>query len=80
MTWAIFLDLSKAFDSMNRSYMLLQKLSHFGIRGSALDWFESYLDNRFQKVVCSGVVSTNANKILMGVPQGSILGPLLFLI
>ena len=78
MTLAIFLNLSKAFDSMNHS-ILLQKLNHFGIRGSAFDWFENYLNDRSQKVVCSGVVSFNTNNISMGVPQGSILGPLLYL-
>ena len=78
MTSAIFLDLSKAFNSINHS-ILLQKLNHFGFRYSALDWFESYLNGRYQKVVCLGVVSSNIYNISMGVPQGSILGPLLSL-
>ena len=75
---AIFLDLSKAFDTLDHSIML-SKLSYLGIRGTALAWFESYLSNRSQFIDFKGVHS--AKKYLScGVPQGSILGPLLFLV
>ena len=71
----VFLDFSKAVDHV----ILLKKLSVYGVRGNALSWFESYLKNRRQFVIYNGVLSDT--KILQcGVPQGSILGPLLFLI
>ena len=73
-----FLDISKAFDTVDHT-ILLQKLSVYGIRGNALSWFESYMKDRRQFVTYNGVLSET--KILQcGVPQGSILGPLLFLI
>lgn len=74
----IFLDLSKAFDSVNHK-ILLQKMNHYGIRGLVLDWFQDYLSNRKQ-VVC--INSTLSEEIVcdIGVPQGSVLGPLLFLL
>ena len=74
----IFLDFSKAFDTVNH-HILLQKLSHYGIRGTANKWFESYLSNRSQFCTFGGKQSDEAI-ISCGVPQGSILGPLLFLI
>ena len=74
----IFIDLKKAFDTVNHS-ILLKKMEHYGIRGVALDWFASYLSYRKQYVSVNGHVSDYLD-ICRGVPQRSVLGPLLFLI
>ncbi len=74
----LLIDFSKAFDTIEHS-ILLNKLQHYGIRGLALKWFQSYLSNRQQFVTINGTNSTT-NRITYGVPQGSILGPLLFII
>ena len=72
------MDLSKAFDTLDHN-ILLHKLRYYGVRGSALSWFHSYLTNRYQYVEINE--SKSSHQLLKtGVPQGSVLGPLLFLI
>ena len=74
----IFIDLKKAFDTVDHS-ILLQKMSHYGIRNTANLWFQNYLMGREQFVSVHGRDSERA-EVKCGVPQGSILGPILFLI
>ena len=74
----VFLDISKAFDKVWHKG-LLYKLQQLGIQGCLLKWFENYLSNRVQRVVINGHVS-DWQSIFAGVPQGSVLGPLLFLV
>ena len=74
----MFLDISKAFDKVWHDG-LIYKLKHNGVNGDLLRLIESFLSDRYQRVVLNGQTS-NWNKIKAGVPQGSILGPLFFLI
>ena len=74
----IFIDLSKALDTVDRK-ILISKLSHYGIRGIPFIWFEDYLHNRKQPVKFNDTISDEMI-VTCGVPQGSILGLLLFLL
>ena len=74
----VFVDLQKAFDTVNNK-ILLANLNHYGIRGVSNDWFKSYLSNRNQYVSINGYESGLA-ALNCGVPQGSVLGPLLLLL
>jgi hypothetical protein len=65
-TALISLDLSKAFDLCNHD-IILQKLSAYGVRGRALDWFRSFLENRTQKVSVNGTLSKNTKEVILGV-------------
>ena len=77
-TVGVFIDLKKAFDTVDHGF-LIEKLYHYGIRGIANTWIGSYLMNIYQYVNINGTNSDYMN-VLCGVPQGSILGPILFIL
>jgi retron-type reverse transcriptase len=76
-TGVLFLDFKKAFDMVNHT-ILLSKLKVYKLDDLSLNWFRSYLSERFQKVIINNYESS-AQNIRYEIPQGSILGPLLFL-
>ena len=78
ITLAAFIDLKKAFDTVNHK-ILMEKLNYLGIKGSCLNWILDYLKNRSQITICNSVIS-QSKRVTYGVPQGSILGPLFFLV
>ena len=75
---AAFIDLRKAFDTVNHD-ILIKKLGYYGIRDGNLKWCANYLTNRSQRTLANGVISDN-DVVTCGVPQGSVLGPLFFIL
>ena len=78
LTGMIAIDLQKAFHTIYHE-ILLSKMTHLGFSNNTIEWFCSYLSNRTFHVILNSYMSS-AGKIICGVPQGSILGPLLFLL
>ena len=74
----VYLDFSKAFDKVDHK-ILMKKVYQYGIRGKLHAWLKSFISNRYQQVMCDGTLSRK-EKVISGVPQGTVLGPLLFLI
>ena len=74
----VYLDFAKAFDKVDHN-ILLKKIYNFGIRGNIHNWLRNFLSNRYQQVMVDGKLSRK-EQVISGVPQGTVLGPLLFLI
>jgi len=74
----MFLDFAKAFDKVPHNRLLL-KLSNYGIQGQVYNWIKDWLINRYQRVIIDGK-SLSSQPVLSSVPQGTVLGPLMFLV
>ena len=77
-TVGIFVDLSKIFNTVDHTILLMKKLEIYGITGASIAWLRSYLTNRKQYICIYNNTQTNEQKVTCGVTQGSIFGPLLF--